>query len=163
MIRSLQKEDDGKIFSVINDAAKKYKDKIPDDCYSIPYMSLQKIRKEIQDGVEFYGFEISNELVGVMGHQAVKDVYLIRHAYVLTDWQGQGIGKLLLAHILSLVDATYLVGTWDRAIWAIQFYQKNGFKLSDSFEGERLLDNYWNITDVQRDNSVVLRFESIRP
>ena len=43
-------------------------------------MSVEELCSEIADGVEFWGYEENNELLGVMGLQQVKDVTLIRHA-----------------------------------------------------------------------------------
>ena len=41
-------------------------------------------------------------LVGVMGIQPVKDVTLIRHAYIATaHWAKKGLGGILLGHLLQ--------------------------------------------------------------
>src|SRR4030043_336641 len=68
------------------------------------YMPREKLQHEIDDGVQFWGCEENGELVGVMGIQDVKDVTLIRHAYVRTARRGQGIGGQLLAHLRTLTD-----------------------------------------------------------
>ena len=52
-----------------------------------------------------------------------------------------------------------LVGTWEDATWAIQFYEKYEFKLVTPKEKDRLLRKYWNIPDRQIETSVVLKFE----
>ena len=65
-----------------------------------------------------------------MGIQQVNDVTLIRHAYTLTSHQRRGIGAKLIHHLLALAKTQrILVGTWETAPWAIQFYQKHGFML----------------------------------
>jgi GNAT superfamily N-acetyltransferase len=98
-------------------------------------------------------------LLGVMGIQPVKDVTLIRHAYVLTKYQRKGIGGKLLKYLIGLAKTSeILVGTWANATWAIRFYEKHGFKLVSSKEKDELLRTYWNIPERQIETSVVLRF-----
>ena len=50
-----------------------------------------------------------------MGIQPVRDVNLIRHAYVVPESQGRGIGGALLEHLLALATRPMLVGTWAAA------------------------------------------------
>jgi GNAT superfamily N-acetyltransferase len=98
-------------------------------------------------------------LVAVMGIQPVKDVTLIRHAYVRTSHQRKGLGKKLLHHLIDLAGTgEVLVGTWKAAWWAVRFYEKNGFKLVP-LEGQTRtrLRQYWTIPDRQAETSVVLR------
>ena len=64
-----------------------------------------------------------------MGVQPVKDVVLIRHAYVRPAAQGQGVGGKLLAHLTAATSERILIGTWAAAWWAIGFYRRNGFTL----------------------------------
>ena len=63
-----------------------------------------------------------------MGIQPVRDVNLIRHAYVVPESQGRGIGGALLEHLLELATRPMLVGTWAAATWAIRFYERYGFE-----------------------------------
>ena len=49
-----------------------------------------------------------------------------------------------------------LIGTWEDASWAVQFYQKQGFRLVSKEQKERLLDKYWDIPRRQVETSVVL-------
>jgi hypothetical protein len=51
------------------------------------------------------------------------------------------------------------VGTWKAAWWAVRFYEKHGFKLASSEEKDRLLHEYWNISERQIETSVVLVFQ----
>ena len=85
MIRRCEKDDAQRIWEIINDGAQAYKGVIPEDQWTEPYMSREEMEREIEDGVGFWGFEDSGELVGVMGIQKVQDVSLIRHAYVWSD------------------------------------------------------------------------------
>jgi GNAT superfamily N-acetyltransferase len=158
LICRLSSSDFEKILNVVNDAAQAYKGVIPNDRWNEPYMSAEELRKEIDDGVEFYGSKENGVLLGVMGIQTVRDVTLIRHAYVLTKHQRSGIGEKLLKHLLPLAkNSTILVGTWEAAGWAVRFYEKNGFKLVSKAEKNRLLREYWRIPERQVETSVVLK------
>jgi GNAT superfamily N-acetyltransferase len=91
-----------------------------------------------------------------MGLQVVRDVTLIRHAYVRRANQGEGIGGALLDALRAQSKSRLLVGTWADARWAIRFYERHGFHLVPNAEKDRLLDRYWNVPARQRDTSVVL-------
>ena len=97
-----------------------------------------------------------------MGLQDVKDVALIRHAYVDPGHQRKGVGRRLLSHVRNLTDRPLLIGTWAASDWAIDFYQRNGFALTDHDEKERLLREYWSVPDRQIETSVVLTDERWR-
>lgn len=144
------------IQQIINDAAQAYKGIIPQDRYVEPYMSLEHLQSEMADGVVFWGYEDEEELIGVMGIQDRGDVALIRHAYVRTDQRGKGIGSKLLVYLMDASAKPLLIGTWASASWAISFYKRNGFKLVEQKEKERLLRTYWSIPERQIETSVVL-------
>src|ERR1041384_3443522 len=112
IIRPCHERDFASIWEIINDGAQKYKGIIPADCWTEPYMSREKLRHEIEAGVTFWGFEQDGVLKGVMGLQKLQDVTLIRHAYVRTGCQKQGIGGELLAHLRTLARGPVLIGTW---------------------------------------------------
>ena len=90
MIRRCTDDDIPAIGAIINDAATIYRGAIPDDCWHEPYMSRSELLAEIAAGVDFWGWEEGGALVGVMGVQDVRDVTLIRHAYVKPSHQGRG-------------------------------------------------------------------------
>lgn len=144
------------IQQIINDAAQAYKGIIPQDRYVEPYMSLEHLQSEVADGVVFWGYEDEEGLIGVMGIQDKGDVALIRHAYVRTNQRGKGIGSKLLTYLMDASDKSLLIGTWASASWAISFYKRNGFKLVEQKEKERLLRTYWSIPERQIETSVVL-------
>ncbi|SMF64754.1 GNAT family N-acetyltransferase [Paenibacillus barengoltzii] len=156
MIRMCNRMDVEEIYLIINDAARAYKGVIPDDRYHEPYMSMEELNHEISDGVEFWGYEENNKLLGVMGIQDKKEVSLIRHAYVRTNQRNSGIGTKLLSHLTTLTNQPILIGTWEAADWAIRFYLKNGFTLVLPDEKKKLLKTYWNIPERQIETSVVL-------
>jgi GNAT superfamily N-acetyltransferase len=156
MIRPCEEREFDLIWSIINDGARAYRNVIPADCWTEPYMSREKLRHELEAGVTFWGFEQNGVLKGVMGLQQLPDVTLIRHAYVRTDSQKQGIGGELLAHLRTLARGPVLIGTWIDAAWAIRFYEKHGFHVVDRERTEHLLRLYWNLPDRQIETSVVL-------
>ena len=159
MIRRCEAEEFEKIYGVINDAAARYKGVIPPDRWKEPYMSREELRHEIDDGVVFWGYYEEDKLMGVMGIQPVQDVTLIRHAYVRTAEQNQGIAKKLLSRLRKEATRPILIGTWAAAVWAIRFYEKHGFKLVSPKEKDRLLKKYWSIPERQIATSVVLAEE----
>ena len=156
MIRRCDDRDFDTIWTIVNDGAQAYKGVIPADRWTEPYMSREHLRQELEEGVEFWAYEDGGQIVGVMGIQPVKDVTLIRHAYVRTAGQKQGIGAKLLAHLRTLSVRPVLIGTWKDATWAIRFYQKHGFRLVGDEEKDRLLKTYWHIPERQVETSVVL-------
>ena len=156
MIRPCDISDFETMYSIINDAAEAYNGVIPGDRWHVPYMSKDELNHEIDQGVVFWGYEEDGQLIGVMGIQDVKDVTLIRHAYVRTAERNQGVGGRLLSELSKKTARPTLVGTWADAVWAIRFYEKHGFRVVTPQEKERLLKMYWSIPDRQIDTSVVL-------
>lgn len=156
IIRECEPADFDDICSIINDAAVAYRGIIAADRWKDPYMPEKELRKEIDDGVVFWGAYDNEMLLGVMGLQHVQDVALIRHAYTRTSNQGSGIGSALLREVVAKTDRPVLIGTWTDAAWAIRFYEKHGFQLASRGEKKILLRRYWNIPDRQVEESVVL-------
>jgi len=154
MIRQSRPDEIDRLYVIINEAAKAYEGELEPDCYHEPYMPMEELKGELKR-VTFYGYENGGELVGIMGIEPVKDVTLIRHAYVLPEYQGQGIGKKLLEYLKNLTTTSrLLVGTWAAAHWAIAFYQKQGFKLLP--DKDKLLADYWDIPPRQIETSIVM-------
>ena len=144
------------MFDIINDAAQAYRGVIPEDRWHEPYMPKSELQHEIDDGVRFWGYEDKKVLIGVMGIQDKGDVDLIRHAYVRTDRRKQGVGTELLHYLEARSVKPILIGTWTDATWAVRFYQKNGYRLLEKDEKNRLLRKYWSIPERQVETSVVL-------
>ena len=158
MIRQCRASDAQRMYFIINKAAEAYEGVIPADRYQQPYMLMDELLGEMER-VVFYGWEVNGELVGIMGMEPIKDITLIRHAYVLPEWQGQGIASRLLDHIKSLFTGSrLLVGTWADASWAISFYRKHGFRPMP--DKDRLLETYWDIPRRQIETSVVLGIDN---
>ncbi len=119
-------------------------------------MPADELDQELSAGVTFWGYAANEALVGVMGVQRMRDVELIRHAYVLPGSQRHGVGGALLEHLLRLRNQRMLVGTWAAAEWAIRFYLRHGFEPVFPERTAPLLRTYWTIPDRQVETSVVL-------
>jgi N-acetylglutamate synthase-like GNAT family acetyltransferase len=159
VIRRCGETDVPAIVEIINDAAEAYRGVIPADRWHAPYMPEAELRREIEDGVVFWGGEGGGRLIGVMGLQDVKDVTLVRHAYVRTGDRRRGIGGRLMSALYAMTERPTLVGTWADATWAVDFYKRHGFKPVDRETKDRLLKTYWSIPSRQVDTSVVLADE----
>jgi len=156
MIKKCSEPDFNRIYEIINESSRIYKGVIPEDRWKEPYMPEEELKHEIASQVVFYGYQKNKQLIGIMGIQDVEDVTLIRHAYIDPDYQRLGIGKDLLSHLIKLTAKPILIGTWKHADWAIRFYEKNGFRVTDADTKEKLLKKYWSIPGRQVETSVVL-------
>src|SRR5579859_48997 len=159
-IRICRDDERADILAIINSAAEAYRGVIPADRWHEPYMPPGELDHEIAAGVVFWGYEVDGDLLGVMGIQPVRDVDLIRHAYVRPGKQRLGVGGALLEHLRRLNARPMLVGTWADAEWAIAFYQRHGFELIAPEAKTALLKTYWTVPDRQIETSVVLERRS---
>jgi GNAT superfamily N-acetyltransferase len=155
-IRPCREDERSAIVAIVNAAAEAYRGVIPPDRWHEPYMPLDELEREIAAGVSFWGYEADGALLGVMGVQPVRDVDLIRHAYVVPGGQGQGVGSALLEHLAARSTRRILVGTWAAAEWAIRFYRRHGFEPVGPERTATLLEAYWAIPARQIETSVVL-------
>jgi GNAT superfamily N-acetyltransferase len=155
-IRPCLDSDRAAILAIVNAAAEAYRGVIPADRRHEPYMPRDALDSEVAAGVVFWGYEEDGRLAGVMGLQSVRDVDLVRHAYVLPSSQRRGIGGALLGYLRQLSPRRILVGTWEAADWAIRFYRRHGFELVAPARKAVLLKTYWNVPDRQIEVSVVL-------
>ena len=155
-IRPCRNDECDAILAIVNTAAEAYRGVIPVDRWHEPYMDSRDLDGEIAAGVVFWGYEADARLIGIIGVQALRDVDLIRHAYVLPGNQRRGVGAALLRHLRGLSARRMLVGTWAAADWAIRFYQRNRFELVSPEDKTALLKAYWTIPERQIETSVVL-------
>lgn len=162
-LRLCRAEEREAILAIINAAAEAYRGVIPADRWHEPYMPQHELDREIAAGVVFWGYEEAGRLIGVMGVQPVRDVDLIRHAYVLPASQRLGAGGALIEHLRALTTRRMLVGTWAAATWAIRFYERHGFALVPPSQKAALLRTYWTVPERQIETSVVLANPPLAP
>jgi ribosomal protein S18 acetylase RimI-like enzyme len=106
--------------------------------------SLDKLSRELKDeNTSFYFVKSANEVIGYMKLNAgpaqtelqKEDSFEIERIYVLSDFQGKGIGRQLLEKAIQMArekKASYIwLGVWEENKSAIQFYKKNGFTAFD--------------------------------
>jgi GNAT superfamily N-acetyltransferase len=155
-VRRSRDDERGEVLAIVNSAAEAYRGVIPDDRWREPYMAASELEREVAAGVEFWVYETDGVLAGAMGMQPVRDVDLIRHAYVRPDHQRSGVGGALLRHLRGLSTRRMLVGTWAAAEWAVRFYRLHGFELVPAEQTPSLLKTYWTVPDRQIETSVVL-------
>jgi GNAT superfamily N-acetyltransferase len=160
-VRPCRDDERPAILAIVNAAAEAYRGVIPADRWHEPYMPAGELDAEIAAGVRFWGYEDGGALLGVMGVQRVRDVELIRHAYVAPDAQRRGVGSALLDSLVGAATRPLLVGTWAAATWAVRFYERHGFALVGPDRTRTLLQRYWAIPARQIETSVVL--ERITP
>ena len=162
-IRPCRDDERATIVEIVNAAAEAYRGVIPADRWHEPYMPMAELEGEIAAGVAFWGYADGGALLGIMGIQPVRDVDLIRHAYVIPGDQGRGIGGALLEHIMRSATRRVLVGTWAAAEWAIRFYRRHGFQPVTPKQKDELLRTYWTIPERQIETSVVLARPALEP
>ncbi|HEV2787222.1 MAG TPA: GNAT family N-acetyltransferase [Solirubrobacteraceae bacterium] len=155
-IRLCRDDERAAISAIVNAAAEAYRGVIAPDRWREPYMPRAELDAEIARGVVFWGYEVDGAVLGIMGIQPVRDVDLIRHAYVAPASQRMGVGGALLAHLARRSTRRMLVGTWSAADWAIRFYRRHGFEPAGPDRTRTLLKTYWTIPDRQIEESVVL-------
>src|SRR3954449_8330348 len=126
-IRLCRDDERAAILEIVNAAAQAYRGVIPADRWHEPYMPRDELDRELAAGVVFSGYEDGGALLGVIGIQPVRDVDLIRHAYVAPGAQRRGVGGELLEPLPRSTGRPILVGTWAAADWAIRFYVRHGF------------------------------------
>jgi GNAT superfamily N-acetyltransferase len=103
----------------------------------------------------WFGAFASGTLVGVMGLEYVRDVALLRHAYVLPDRQRQGIGTRLRTYLETQVQGVsrILVGTYAANYKARRMLEDAGYRLvADSAAALR---EYYSIPEDRLQTSVV--------
>jgi N-acetylglutamate synthase-like GNAT family acetyltransferase len=156
MITQCDDRDFNTIYEIINDSASAYRNVIPADRWHEPYMTAGELKKQIDEGVQFWSYREDDIISGIMGFQVKGGVSLIRHAYVRTYRKNSGVGSQLLKYLSALSTTPILVGTWAAADWAIRFYQKHEFHIVPEKQKNDLLRRYWNIPERQIETSVVL-------
>lgn len=106
--------------------------------------SSKKLTCEINNNEsEFYFATIDKKIVGYLklnygrAQTELKEEHAleIERIYVLRDFQGKNVGRLLFEKALKIAEeknADYIwLGVWENNLKALSFYRKNGFKEFD--------------------------------
>lgn len=152
-IRKLTSDDSHRAVEVINQAARWYREFLAPEELHDPEMDEAQWQAE---GVRmtWWGAFYNGTLVGVMGSEPISDVALLRHAYILPDYQRQGVATALLKHIEnSLLDIDMVfVGTYAANHKARGLLIKAGFCLSA--DSEAVLRTFYDIPENRLRTSV---------
>jgi len=137
MIRKASIKDVDKIVSVINESNYcAYRNIIPPKYFKHPVVDHNQILKEMKK-MKFYVYEVKNKIVGVAALEPLpqENIGLVRWVYVLPKYQRKGIGSALIKHIEKEAHKLNLkklcLVTHEKAVWAIKFYKKHGYKIVD--------------------------------
>jgi len=130
-LRALEPADRAAALAVVNAAARWYREFLPPEEYHEPEMTAAAWDAEARR-LTWYGAFAGPALLGVMGLEYVKDVALLRHAYILPDRQRAGVGGALLDHLEARVRgvARIVVGTYAGNYKARRLLEQRGYRLS---------------------------------
>lgn len=152
-IRTLTAADRDAALAVINAAARWYRDFLPAADVHDPEMTPAQWEAEAQR-MTWYGAFVEGALVGLMGLEYAKDVVLLRHAYVLSEYQREGIGTCLRERLEADVRGVrrVIVGTYRENYKARRMLERAGYTLSA--DPEAVLRTYYSIPEDRLNSSV---------
>jgi GNAT superfamily N-acetyltransferase len=157
-IRSLTLADRDAALTVINTAARWYTEFLPREEFHDPEMTAAQWDAEAQR-MAWYGAFMDGTLVGVMWLEYVRDVALLRHGYVLPEYQRQGVGSLLMQHLERQVEGVrrIIVGTYAGNYKARGILAAAGYRLSE--DSPTRLRAYYAIPEDRLQSSVTYEKE----
>ena len=157
--RPLAPTDRDAALAVINEAARWYAEFLPADHLHEPEMTADQFDAE-GSRMTWFGAFSEGRLVGVMGLESVKDVALVRHGYVPSQWQRKGVGGELLVHLERQAAgvARIIIGTYAANHKARARLEKSGYRLSP--DSESVLRAYFGIPEDRLLSSVT--YEKLR-
>ena len=169
-IRTLTLADQDAAVAVINTAAQWYQEFLPVAEYHDPEMTPGEWQTEAKRLTWYGAFQVEvpvNVLLGVMGLEYVKDVALLRHAYILPEQQRHGVGSRLREHLENQIRGVerIIVGTYTGNYKARAALQGAGYRLCA--DSEAVLRAYYAIPKDRLQSSVtyekVIEEPSLRP
>lgn len=154
MIRALTSTDRADALNVINIAARWYREFLDEAETHDPEMTAADWDREAER-MTWYGAFDAESLIGVAGLEPIKDVALLRHAYILPEWQRQGTGSLLTQAMEAEVapGVRILVGTYRANYKARGALAKLGYRECADSEAE--LRAYYSIPEDRLRASVI--------
>jgi len=138
MIERASEEHAKKILFVINESNRKaYRDIIPEELRE-PVLSIEELLEDFSK-MRFYVYRHEGEIVGVVALDVLdKDTGRIRWVYVLPEFQRKGIGTALVSYVEHEAERYGLKKLWlitaEKAYWAINFYNKLGYRQKGRIE-----------------------------
>jgi RimJ/RimL family protein N-acetyltransferase len=152
-LRALTIADRDAALEVINVAAQWYREFLPVNEWHEPEMTPVQWEAEAQR-MTWYGAFVGGSLVGTMGLEYVRDVALLRHAYILPEYQHQGIGSCLHDHLEGHIQGVHriIVGTYAGNYKARSALEKLGYVLSS--DSEAVLGTYYAVPEDRLRSSV---------
>jgi len=152
-IRTLVAADRDAALIVINTAARWYREFLPAGEFHDPEMTPAQWEAEARR-MTWYGAFVGGALVGAMALEYVKDAALLRHAYVLAEYQREGIGTCLREHLEAQVRGVrrIIVGTYRENHKARGMLQRAGYSLSS--DPVSVLRTYYTIPEDRLQSSV---------
>ena len=152
-LRALDPADREQAVVVINSAAEWYREFLPPEEAAGPEISADDWDAEATR-MTWYGAFAGDGLVGVMGAEYVRDVVLLRHAYVLPRWQRQGVGSILRQHVESQISGVdrIIVGTYEANYKARNALEQAGYRQSE--DSDAVLRVYYDIPEDRLRSSV---------
>lgn len=152
-IRALAPGDRDAAVAVINTAARWYRDFLPAADLHDPEMTPEQWEAEAGRLV-WYGVFEGTVLVAVGGLEHARDAALLRHGYVLPEYQRRGVGALLREHLEHQVRGVrrIIVGTYAGNYKARGALAKAGYHLSA--DPEVVLRAYYAIPEDRLRSSV---------
>ena len=162
-IRALTLADRDAAVAIINVAARWYQEFLPPEEFHDPEMTSAQWEEEARR-MTWSGAFVQGTLVGVMGLEFIRDAALLRHGYVLPEYQRQGIGSFLLKSVEAQVQNAavevrcIIVGTYAGNFKARALLEKGGYQLSA--DSEAVLRAYYAIPEERLRTSVT--YEKLR-
>ena len=152
-IRALVPGDRNAALAVINMAARWYRDFLPAEDFHDPEMTPEQWEAEARR-LAWYGVFDGDVLVAVGGLEHVRDAALLRHGYVVPEYQRRGVGALLREHLEQQVRGVsrIIVGTYAGNYKARGALDKAGYRLSA--DSEAVLRAYYAIPENRLTSSV---------
>ncbi len=154
VVRALAVADRDAALDVVNRSAAWYHEILPPEEVHDPEMTAADWDAEARR-MAWYGAFVGGTLVGVMGLERVRDAVLLRHGYVLPDYQRRGVGARLREHLEGEARgaARIVVGTYGTNYKARHALEKAGYVLVP--DSAAVLRRYYAIPEDRLRASVV--------
>lgn len=139
MIEEANPTDAEEILLVINTSNREaYKGVIPQEHFREPVLSLAKLLRDFER-MTFYAYRSKGRIAGVAALEVEgAERGRIHWVYILPEYQRRGIGTALVGYVEQKAREVGLkrlrLLTVGRAAWAISFYKKLGYALSNKVE-----------------------------